>query len=356
MRGLYTATVLETVSRHFASRRKTGPLDIGKAFDLIAGTSTGGILAAALAAGVPLSRVVGLYREEGPRIFTNPMPSNPVGIGWWVVRNWLRAANTNVHLKKTLEGFFNGETLDGLYQRRGIGLCIPAVRAETHSAKIFKTPHLDRFTRDRHHKISNVCLATSAAPLYLPIAQFDHPEDATQQCSFADGGLWANNPILVGVLEALEIVGTTRRPIEVLSVGTCSVPDSCVILPGKGSWGTFDWRFGAKTTVLSMNAQADGHASMARLLADRLRALGQPITVVRFATRTRSPNEMKHMALDRAHSAALQCLTQAAVDDAETAIRLCDGGGASTHETAMISSIFSNAPVHQQPAESNKPT
>jgi uncharacterized protein len=54
MRGLYTATVLDTMARHFESRRGGLTLDIGKGFDLIVGTSTGGILAAALAHGQPL--------------------------------------------------------------------------------------------------------------------------------------------------------------------------------------------------------------------------------------------------------------------------------------------------------------
>jgi patatin-like phospholipase/acyl hydrolase len=49
MRGLYTATVLDTLARHFASRCGATTLDIGKGFDLIVGTSTGGILAASLA-------------------------------------------------------------------------------------------------------------------------------------------------------------------------------------------------------------------------------------------------------------------------------------------------------------------
>ncbi|MBU6410221.1 MAG: patatin-like phospholipase family protein, partial [Verrucomicrobia bacterium] len=74
MRGLYTATVLDVLAKHFAARRGVGALDIGKGFDLIVGTSTGGILATALAYGHPLKRVMDLYRIEGPKIFTDPMP------------------------------------------------------------------------------------------------------------------------------------------------------------------------------------------------------------------------------------------------------------------------------------------
>jgi patatin-like phospholipase/acyl hydrolase len=53
MRGTYTATYLDRVAASFAKRRNVGSLDIGAAFDLIVGTSTGGIIACALSSGIP---------------------------------------------------------------------------------------------------------------------------------------------------------------------------------------------------------------------------------------------------------------------------------------------------------------
>ncbi|MCU0736135.1 MAG: patatin-like phospholipase family protein, partial [Methylotetracoccus sp.] len=75
MRGTYTATYLDRVANAFATRRGVKALDIGAAFDLIVGTSTGGIVACALAAGVPLSDITALYVEQGPKIFTRPVPT-----------------------------------------------------------------------------------------------------------------------------------------------------------------------------------------------------------------------------------------------------------------------------------------
>lgn len=65
MRGLYTASVLSTLSGRFGGNKI---LDVGKGFDLIVGTSTGGILATALVAGVPIPKVIDLYRQKGPII------------------------------------------------------------------------------------------------------------------------------------------------------------------------------------------------------------------------------------------------------------------------------------------------
>lgn len=72
MRGTYTATYLDRVTSAFALRRSVTDLDIGAAFDLIVGTSTGGIIACALAAGIPLQAVVSLYVDHGPLFFHYP--------------------------------------------------------------------------------------------------------------------------------------------------------------------------------------------------------------------------------------------------------------------------------------------
>ena len=69
MRGLYTSAYLSALGRRYAVTRDEAGLDIGKGFDLIVGTSTGAIIACALAAGISLDRVSALYREHGPEIF-----------------------------------------------------------------------------------------------------------------------------------------------------------------------------------------------------------------------------------------------------------------------------------------------
>src|SRR5688572_25354452 len=94
MRGLYTATVLKTIAAHF-TRPSESPPDIGKGFDLITGTSTGGILACALAQGVSIDRVIDFYRKEGPKIFRHPVPkSTDPRILFWFFATLFRAGNS----------------------------------------------------------------------------------------------------------------------------------------------------------------------------------------------------------------------------------------------------------------------
>src|SRR5215475_657100 len=89
MRGTYTATYLDRISGAFARRRGVPALDVGAAFDLIVGTSTGGIIACALAAGVPLSEIVELYRVHGPAIFRRRLPAGapPLPLLWEIFRD-----------------------------------------------------------------------------------------------------------------------------------------------------------------------------------------------------------------------------------------------------------------------------
>lgn len=69
MRGIYTAAFLSRLTDQFARLRGEPALDLGRGFDLITGTSTGAIVGCALAIGRPISEVVALYREHGPKIF-----------------------------------------------------------------------------------------------------------------------------------------------------------------------------------------------------------------------------------------------------------------------------------------------
>lgn len=107
MRGLYTASVLQSLVNRF-SRSNSGNKDIGKGFDLIAGTSTGGILACGLAAGIPINRIMELYSKKGNRIFTDPFPSKEVLKKlWWMFKNSRKAVNSNKVLIQELQNIFH---------------------------------------------------------------------------------------------------------------------------------------------------------------------------------------------------------------------------------------------------------
>jgi patatin-like phospholipase/acyl hydrolase len=219
------------------------------------------------------------------------------------------------------------------------------VKAEQQTTKVFKTPHSSRLTFDAAYRLVDVCMATSAAPIFLPMVDIANPNCSSQTFIYADGGLWANNPVLVGMLEALELTAAARRPIQVLSISTSSAPEGELIQPGSENYGFVQWRAGTKILSLSLNAQASGCEYMARLLQDRLRELECPITVTRLKSSTLSPDQMRWMRLDAASDLALRALSQLGSHDGQAAIALCDGGGNGTSEDCrLLGSIFNAMP------------
>lgn len=177
---------------------------IADCFDLIAGTSTGGILAIGLALSVKASDLVKFYQEQGPKIFP-------------VDRNY-SAMNTLMHLCRIkYSSFALVDALKTQFAERTLGaattrLVIPSVQPDKAQMYLFKTRHHPLFKRDHLISALDVALATSAAPSYLP------PHTIQGVGTFADGGLWANNPVGLAVTEAVSYLNWEPEELHVLSI------------------------------------------------------------------------------------------------------------------------------------------
>jgi len=91
-------------------------------------------------------------------------------------------------------------------------LCVPSFEGEYGEVFVFKTPHHADFKKDLHERMVKVALATAAAPTY-----FRPHRDGGY--TFVDGGVWANNPTMIGVTEALTSFNVPRERVCVLSLG-----------------------------------------------------------------------------------------------------------------------------------------
>jgi patatin-like phospholipase/acyl hydrolase len=201
IRGVFPAAYLAEIERRFL-----GGQSIADYFDMIAGTSTGGIIALALARGMTASEALKIYTERGARFF--PTRSGPSK--WKRLLRWLSKPKHNqAVLKDELLQVFGDSVLDQAKTR----LVIPSFEGLHGEPFIYKTPHHPDYQNDRHKKFAHVALHTTAAPSYYPAVDDDG-------YIMIDGGIWANNPIMNAVVDALACFDIPRENLRVLSIGT----------------------------------------------------------------------------------------------------------------------------------------
>ena len=346
MRGLYSATVLNALSARFAGPKKENHLDIGKGFDLVVGTSTGAILATAIAAGIAVKRITRLYEEAGSQIFKDSIPPYDKSLRFserarfwrWVIRHRDRPGNPNTKLESELRRIFGRLTFGELYDQRGIGLCISATAFLQHKPRVFKTPHLEKKQRDNDVALADACLASSAAPIYLPLASITADGLAGQV--YADGGLWANNPVLLGVIEGLSL-SAPDQPIVVMSVGTCRPPTG-VPLPTQLNRGIIGWRGGVLPLELAMNAQGRAAHYATVLLAEQLERLGKRVHILRCEESIPSAKQADFLQLDSASKEACDLMKQFGNEDGHLTYRWCQLPG--DHRGDLLTQIFERMP------------
>ena len=320
MRGVYSSTYLSVLAKELAKQRKINNLDVGKAFDLIVGTSSGGILACALAAGIPLDEVSDLYSEHGQEIFPVKMPNGLKVTNLIKLLCWSKhLARGNEAFKQVLEKKFADMTLSQVYNRRGIALAIPAIEMSQHRSWIFKTSHLGG-NRDDDFRLVDVCLATSAAPLYRSMARIKNPTMPKNSYVFVDGGLWANNPILVGMIDAIRMTKSGDR-IEIFSLGTCPRPPGDIFDAKDMHRGPLGWKFGGEVVMTALDAQRFAYDNMADMLAEHL---DRDCSIVHFPQGDLPAESMPYLDLDETDEKATQMLINQAQNDVFLALSAYD--------------------------------
>ncbi len=347
MRGTYTSAYLASVASAFAHRRRVAAIDVGAAFDLIVGTSTGGIIACALAFGLSPDLLVQFYKQHGSEIFRRRLPRGltpGLAIDFLVRGRSLKLGAKA--LEAALHAQFGNATLAEVYARRKIAVAITAVELSQHRSWVFKTPHLHSTTnhRDDATRLVDVCLATSAAPLYRSIALFAGGNEAgAGPRAFVDGGLWANNPVLVGLVDALAMA-PSERPIEIFCLGTCPLPAGEHVRKTDVHRGLRGWRFGGNVATLAIDAQEFAFDNIGRLLAS---SMDRPCRILRFPRDQVPAVLLPYLGLDDVRPEATEALLKQAHTDANMTNSKC--ADPDSPEGKLISSLFMDAPVADAP-------
>lgn len=343
MRGTYTAEFLSVLERGFATKRGLKPgeyLDIGKGFDLIVGTSTGAIIGCGLAFGLSPAVMVELYKKEGPKIFPVKMPSGP-GFNL-LTQLYTRSGHLaagDAALRAALTAKFQKTTLKDIWDTRGIALAIPTVNMATYRSWVFKTPHdKDTNHRDDNYTLVDVCMASSAAPLFRSLAAIDRPGEKFHDV-FADGGLWANNPVLVALTEALRILGDQKGDIELFALGSCGKPEGEYISREDVHRGLGAWKFGADAAKVSISAQEFAFDHIVRMLCPHL---NRKVRVLRFPSEKISGAMLQYLDLDETRPDGLDALVRQGRQDADMTNSQIQ---AKTDDGLLIRDLFDNLAI-----------
>lgn len=284
--GLYTATVLAELEE-----RSGRPLR--DSFDLIAGTSIGGIIALGLSAGRSARDIGNAFVEHGPRIFPHAPPKTKPGWVYRFARNVPAPLYSAYPLRRTVESIVGADTCMSDLLRPVV---IPAVNLTKGGPKVFKTGHHARFVLDWRLKVVDVALATSAAPTYFPAHRIGGE-------LFADGGMFANSPDMIAMHEAEMFLGARREDIRVLSIGTTTT-DFAMSSALDPNMGVMGWMQNQRLTdVMIGSQQALINDMMRHILDDRYLRID----------RRQADEQRRELALDAATPGAIANLQSIAL-------------------------------------------
>jgi len=245
IRGIIPAIFLQRIEAILKTQGKT----LQQHFDLIAGTSTGAILAAAIANGIPLTTIQKLYIEKGRKIF-------PYQSRWSLKRAGLlfsfglSAPKYSDEVLCALLKEELGETL--IKDLKDVKLIIPFYDTISRTTQFFK--NTNEFASV---PLWEAAVCSSSAPTFFPAHELQ--VDGTTYAAI-DGGVAANNPVTCAIAEALKEVQDSSR-IRVISLGTGESTRK-IELEKAREWGAVEWALPIIDVL--MDASLDVHIYVAK--------------------------------------------------------------------------------------------
>jgi len=202
IRGVYPAHILHCIEERLG-------INLYDSFDMIAGTSTGSIIAAGIAARIDAADIVEMYRGHGAKIFHKRRFFWP---------RWMLKKKIQPMINSLYSSDYLGSVLTDVFVEKRLGeiqkpLLLPSTDIGNGCVHVLKSGYSAEFTRDRDVLVKDAILASCSAPTYFDPHRIDH-------YLLADGGLWANNPALAAVTDAKKRLGVKLSNIQVLTIGT----------------------------------------------------------------------------------------------------------------------------------------
>jgi patatin-like phospholipase/acyl hydrolase len=258
IRGLLPAQFLAQIENSLKEEGK-GKWKIHNYFDLICGTSTGGIIAIALGLGIPASKIANLYYDHAAEIFGNSKS---------IIKNIFKPKYKNKNLERLLKRYFSeyGNKITPKLGHSKTRLCIPVYDLLNGEPNILKTSHHECLIRDYKIPAYQAALATASAPTYFKPYDIncDESPDKESYPLKLDGGIYANNPSLIGIIEAINGLNINPSKLKVLSLGTGTRRFKQHQFNNK--WGIKYWLSKSRMLELFFQAQSDNIERLVKVM------------------------------------------------------------------------------------------
>lgn len=236
IRGILPAMILQEMENRLRQRTGNADARIADYFDMIAGTSAGGMLACSMLYNhngqkMDCAKAVELFESGGPIIFKKNGFNN--------IRRMFDSMYPAKNIERVLADVFGDSQLSSAVTE---GL-ITAYDITNREAILFDTDSAQK-DKNRDYRLADIARATSAAPTYFPVAEISSM-GGTKKC-LVDGGIYANDPSLCAIIEAKKKIWkeTNCAPkihdMYVVSIGTGRVSKSYLYDKAK-SWGLISW-------------------------------------------------------------------------------------------------------------------
>ncbi|APA92627.1 MULTISPECIES: CBASS cGAMP-activated phospholipase [Myroides] len=239
IRGLIPAKILAELETELQKDQPNKSLY--EHFDLICGTSTGAILAIGVALGIPAKELANFYEDHAKIIF-------PRFVFRFIPRKsmaFFTAIYSNKKLLKKIKEVYAeaNEGKDPLMNDLKTKVCIPTFNGNNGEINVLKTNHHADYKRDYKIPAYHAAMSSASAPVYFPphTFSFDNELGSGVNINMIDGGVFANNPALIGLFEATDKLDIPIENIALLSLGTGQGKQII-----KRSWrpkNVFDWLF-----------------------------------------------------------------------------------------------------------------
>lgn len=260
IRGVIPATIVEYIEEQIKTKTENPNARVADYFDLIIGTSTGGLLTCFYlkpnleegknqpTTAYPASKALEVYTDEGYDIFNNSKY-----FSWFGLRQLWNATQYNpAYLEGALQKYFKEKDGSDMMLERMVKPCtVTTYNMNTKCSMFLRSTDAKRTDDPREFKVWEALRSTSAAPTYFPPAQIHNyakPVTPLNKLYNLDGGVFANNPTICAYSEARNmnfpdrgVNSPTAEEMLILSIGTGGGNFALEPLNTSNKWSVIKW-------------------------------------------------------------------------------------------------------------------